>query len=195
MSRAQHKSSCALQTCGQSISICHVIVLNTLSILANVWRPFFKGNIPNLFRGMYFTLAMAPFYRAGLFSLTYLSCHVETKELYAQQNTFILIERAPIISIYQFGDKRVGTFQMSIASRGEWRGMVAQKKKNPQQMSFIVSWYQMIPRATKAKLAKIKRRETSAHFFSPALLLNANTSACRTLSSKPDITAKGCHSQ
>lgn len=59
--------------------------------------------------------------------------------MYAQQNTFIHVETAPIIPIYQFGDKGVGTFQMS--SRGEWRGTVAQKKKikNPQQMSFIVS--------------------------------------------------------
>lgn len=59
---------------------------------------------------------MAPFYRAGLFSLTYLGCHVETMELYVQQNTFIHMETAPIISIYQFGDKGVGTFQKSIAS-------------------------------------------------------------------------------
>lgn len=138
---AQHKSSCALQTCGQSISICHVIVLNTWSVLVNVWRLFFKGNIPNLFRGIYFTLAtLASFYRAGLFSIIYLGCHVETMEWYAQQNTFIHIETAPSISIYQFGDKGVGTFKMSIASPGEWRGMVAQEKKKKIRNRWVSLW-------------------------------------------------------
>lgn len=183
---AQRKSSCVLQTCGQSIYICHVIVLNTLSVLANVWRHF---------QQIYFTLATLvsfdwiPSFILAI-SYTWL-LHMKTMHLHSRQSTLIQIKQN---QSQQYCETKGWERSKVLPTLKSMRVEGCSLQKNPQQMSFIVSWYKMIPTTTKVSLPKSKEREPRCIFFSPATLVNVNTSTGRKLSSKPDTTAEGCHS-
>lgn len=187
---AQHKSSCARLTCSQSIYICHVIVLNTLSVFANLFSEVYISHWPlwlDLIEWNHLVWQFVIIKNQTNKQKTCSHTHNKTHLYRSKQTNHINTK-----SHWGWEFSKVVRILMSVTSWGEWSGMVStkKKKKNPLQMSFIVHWYEMSPRTTKGNLAKVRRKKNLCLFLKSASLLNVNTSMSQKLSSKPDTTAK-----